>query len=59
MEATRAATRAMLDHLVRSYGLSRQEAYVLCSVAVDLKISEVVDAPNWIVFAYLPLVLFG
>jgi acetamidase/formamidase len=59
MEATRAATRAMLDHLVRSYGLSRQEAYVLCSVAVDLKISEVVDAPNWIVSAYLPLVLFG
>jgi putative transposase len=58
MEATRAATRAMLDHLVRSYGLSRQEAYVLCSVAVDLKISEVVDAPNWIVSAYLPLVLF-
>jgi acetamidase/formamidase len=48
----------MLDHLVRSYGLSRQEAYVLCSVAVDLKISEVVDAPNWIVSAYLPLVLF-
>jgi acetamidase/formamidase len=42
-----------------SYGLSRQEAYVLCSVAVDLKISEVVDAPNWIVSAYLPLVLFG
>jgi acetamidase/formamidase len=59
MEATRAATRAMLDHLVRSYGLSRQEAYILCSVAVDLKVSEVVDAPNWVVSAYLPLVLFG
>ena len=58
MEAARAATRAMLDHLVRSYRLSRQEAYILCSVAVDLKISEVVDAPNWIVSAYLPLAIF-
>jgi acetamidase/formamidase len=48
----------MLDHLVRSYGLGRQEAYILCSVAVDLKISEVVDAPNWIVSAYLPLAIF-
>jgi len=58
MEAARAATRAMLDHLVQSYGLRRQEAYILSSVAVDLKISEVVDAPNWIVSAYLPLALF-
>ena len=58
MEAARAATRAMLDHLVRRYRLGRQEAYVLCSVAVDLKISEVVDAPNWIVSAYLPLAIF-
>jgi acetamidase/formamidase len=27
-------------------------------VAVDLKISEIVDAPNWIVSAYLPLSIF-
>jgi acetamidase/formamidase len=59
MEATRDATRAMLDHLVHYYRLSRQEAYILCSVAVDLKISEVVDAPNWIVSAYLPLQMFA
>jgi acetamidase/formamidase len=59
MEATRDAVRAMLDHLVRTYRLSRQEAYILCSVAVDLKISEVVDAPNWIVSAYLPLAIFA
>jgi acetamidase/formamidase len=32
---------------------------VLRSVAADLKISEVVDAPNWIVSASLPLGLFG
>lgn len=58
MEGARAAVRAMIDHLVRTYGLSREEAYVLCSVAVDLKISEVVDVPNWVVSAYLPLSIF-
>jgi len=35
--------------------LSRLDAYCLASVAVDLKISEVVDAPNWVVSAFLPL----
>ncbi len=48
----------MVDHLVRTYRLSRQDAYVVCSVVVDLKISEVVDQPNWIVSAYLPLAIF-
>lgn len=49
----------MLDHLVSNHGLSREDAYVLASVAVDLKISEVVDAPDWIVSAFLPLDLFA
>ena len=35
--------------------LPRAQAYCLCSVAADLKVSEVVDAPNWIVSCYLPL----
>lgn len=48
------AIRYMIDHLVNERGLTRQEAYVLCSVCVDLKISEIVDAPNWIVSASLP-----
>lgn len=52
------AIRYMLDHLEKEYGLTRQEGYVLCSAAVDLKISEIVDAPNWIVSAYLPLSIF-
>ena len=34
--------------------ISREEAYALCSVAVDLRIHEVVDAPNWVVGAFLP-----
>jgi acetamidase/formamidase len=52
------AIRYMIDHLVRERGLSREEAYVLASVAVDLKISEIVDAPNWIVSAFLPESIF-
>jgi acetamidase/formamidase len=58
MDGAKAAVRAMIDHLVRTYKLPREDAYVLCSVAVDLKISEVVDKPNWIVSAYLPLSIF-
>ena len=34
--------------------ISREEAYALCSVAVDLRIHDVVDAPNWVVGAFLP-----
>jgi len=51
----RRAVRDMVAWLHRERGLTRQKAYVLCSVAADLKISEVVDAPNWIVACYLPL----
>jgi len=53
------AVRYMIDHLVEERGLSREEAYVVCSVAVDLKISEIVDAPNWIVSAFLPESIFA
>jgi acetamidase/formamidase len=53
------ALRYMLDHLVTEYGLTREQAYCLSGAAADLKISEIVDAPNWIVSAYLPLSLFS
>ena len=58
MEASKNAVRHMIEHLGIAYGLSGEDAYVLCSVAVDLRISEIVDAPNWIVSAFLPLDLF-
>ncbi len=58
-EAARIALRAMLDHLEREYELSRAEAYILASVVVDLKISQIVDRPNWTVTAYLPLGIFS
>ncbi|WP_425148692.1 acetamidase/formamidase family protein [Deinococcus sp.] len=52
--AAQDAVKAMIDHLGRDYALDPPLAYALCSVAVDLKISEIVDAPNWVVSAYLP-----
>ena len=57
-ENAKNAVRYMISHLQREYGLSREDAYLLCSVAVDLKISQIVDAPNWIVSAFLPMELF-
>lgn len=59
MQATKDSLRAMVEHISTTYGLDPVEAYVLASLVVDLKISEVVDAPNWIVSSYLPLAIFG
>jgi formamidase len=39
-------------------GFTRQQAYALCSVAVDLRISQTVDVPNLLVSALLPLDIF-
>jgi acetamidase/formamidase len=52
------AIRAMLDYLTAEYGLTREEAYCLCGAAVDLKISQLVNTPNFLVSAYLPLGIF-
>jgi formamidase len=48
----------MIDYLQDKYGYSRQQSYALCSVAVDLKVSELVDVPNMLVSAFLPLSIF-
>jgi acetamidase/formamidase len=55
MAAARDALRAMIDHLGSQYGVEPIDAYILSSTCVDLKITEVVDAPNWVVSAYLPV----
>jgi formamidase len=47
----------MIDHLGER-GWSRQQAYAICSVAVDLKISQLVDVPSFLVSAFLPEDLF-
>lgn len=58
--ATTAARNALLSmiDLLMERGWSRQQAYAICSVAVDLRLSEVVDVPNFVVSALLPLDIF-
>ena len=56
--SARNALLAMIDLLVER-GWTRQQAYAICSVAVDLKLSELVDVPNMVVSAFLPLDIFG
>jgi acetamidase/formamidase len=58
MTAARDALRRMIEWLGREHGLEPMKAYLLCSVAVDLRISEIVDVPNFIVTAYCPLGIF-
>jgi acetamidase/formamidase len=58
MAAARDAVRRMIDWLGREHGLSPVQAYLLCSVAVDLRISEIVDVPNFVVTAHCPLGIF-
>lgn len=58
MEGTRKAVSAMVEWIVAEHGLSRQDAYMLCSLAGDLKILEVVDAGTWNVGLTLPLSVF-
>ena len=58
LEATRKAVRSMIEYLQRIKGLTRPEAYMLCSVSVDLKLCEVVDMPNFVVGAFLPMSIF-
>ena len=55
--AARNALLEMIDHLT-GRGWTPQEAYAICSVAVDLKISQVVDVPNMLVSAFLPEDIF-
>ena len=57
-EATKDATRAIVEHMVTQRGRDREEAYAIASVACDLRIHEVVDVPNWVVGAFLPEDIF-
>jgi acetamidase/formamidase len=55
MEAARNATRYLIEWLCREAHFSAEDAYILSSVAAELRISQVVDAPNWTVTAFFPL----
>ena len=56
--AARNALLNMIDYLTKERGLGREQAYALCSVAVDLRISAAVNLPNFLVSAFLPLDIF-
>jgi formamidase len=56
--AARNALLELIDYMVREKGLTPEQAYVVASVAADLRIGQVVDVPNYIVSAILPLTIF-
>lgn len=58
MAASRDAVAGMIDLLCATRGMSAVEAYMLCSTCGDLRISEVVDLPNWVVSFYFPRAVF-
>jgi acetamidase/formamidase len=57
MQAARAAVSNMIDLLAARYRMKPVEAYMLCSVCADLRISEIVDQPNWVVSFYFPRIV--
>ena len=56
--AARNALLEMIDYISETYGYTKQQAYIIASVAVDLRIGQLVDAPNVGVTAILPLDIF-
>jgi formamidase len=56
--AARNALIEMIDWMVKAKGLTPQQAYVVASVAVDLRIGQLVDVPNYTVSAILPTTIF-
>ena len=56
--AARNALDSMINYIVATYGYNRNQALVIASVAVDLRITQLVDAPNVGVTAVLPLDIF-
>ncbi len=58
MAGAKAAVSGMIDLLCARYKMNPVDAYMLCSVCGDLRISEIVDMPNWVVSFYFPRVVF-
>src|SRR5919204_96982 len=58
IENAKNAVRDAIGWLVAEHGLTREDAYILCSLAADLKISQIVDQPNWGVSAYVARSVF-
>lgn len=58
MAASRDAVAGMVDHLCATRGMAAVDAYMLVSTCGDLRISEIVDMPNWVVSFYFPRCVF-
>ena len=58
MDGAKAAVSGMIDLLSKRYKMKPVDAYMLCSVCGDLRISEIVDMPNWVVSFYFPRLVF-
>jgi acetamidase/formamidase len=58
-KAAQDAVRAMVEHVSSAYAMTPEDAYVLASLCVDLRISEIVDAGQYIVSALLPEMVFA
>jgi acetamidase/formamidase len=58
MQAARDAVSQMIDILGKHHRLSAIDAYLLSSVCADLRISEIVDQPSWVVSFYFPRIVF-
>lgn len=58
-QATRKAIEYMIEYLVNEHDLSREDAYMLCSLAGDLKIAEVVDVPHMLVTMHMSKKVLG
>jgi formamidase len=56
--AARSALLSMIAYLVDGRGFTPEQAYCICSVAVDLHLSQIVDMPNFTASAFLPLDIF-
>ena len=59
MAAARDALSDMVELLAAEHAMAPIDAYMLCSVCGDLRISEIVDMPNWVVSFYFPRVVFA
>ncbi len=59
MTGAREAVMRMIDLLCAEHGYTPVDAYMLCSVCGDLRISEIVDAPNWVVSFYFPRIVLS
>jgi len=59
MTAAKESVSRMVDLLTAEHGMNPVDAYMLCSVCGDLRISEIVDMPNWVISFYFPRIVFS